>query len=199
MASLINKKAPAFTAPAVMPDGSTKDLSLSDYAGKYVALVFYPKDFTFVCPSELIALDHKVAELEKRNCVVLGVSMDDAETHAKWRKTPVDEGGIGELKYPLIADNAQAISKAFDVVHEDSGLSYRGTFIIDKDGVVQSGTHNNLPLGRNMDELVRMVDALQFHETNGEVCPANWTPGKAGMKPTAEGVAAYLKEHADSL
>ena len=199
MASLINKKAPAFTAPAVMPDGTTKDLSLSDYAGKYVALVFYPKDFTFVCPSELIALDHKVAELEKRNCVVLGVSMDDAETHAKWRETAVDDGGIGHLNYPLIADNAKAISQAFDVVHEDSGLSYRGTFIMDKEGVVQAATHNNLPLGRNMDELVRMVDALQFHEENGEVCPANWQPGKAGMKPTAEGVAAYLKEHASSL
>ncbi len=199
MASLINKKAPAFTAPAVMPDGTTKDLSLSDYAGKYVALVFYPKDFTFVCPSELIALDHKVAELEKRNCVVLGVSMDDAETHAKWRETAVDDGGIGHLNYPLIADNAKALSEAFDVVHADSGLSYRATFIMDKDGVVQAATHNNLPLGRNMEELVRMVDALQFHEENGEVCPANWQPGKAGMKPTAEGVAAYLKEHASSL
>lgn len=199
MASLINKKAPAFTAPAVMPDGTTKDLSLSDYAGKYVALVFYPKDFTFVCPSELIALDHKVAELEKRNCVVLGVSMDDAETHAKWRQTATDDGGIGELKYPLIADDAKKLSDAFDVVHEESGLSYRATFIIDKDGTVQSATHNNLPLGRNMEELVRMVDALQFHEEHGEVCPANWQPGKAAMKPTAEGVAAYLKEHASSL
>lgn len=199
MASLINKKAPAFTAPAVMPDGTTKDLSLSDYAGKYVALVFYPKDFTFVCPSELIALDHKVAELEKRNCVVLGVSMDDAETHAKWRETAVDDGGIGHLKYPLIADNAKALSEAFDVVHADSGLSYRATFIMDKDGVVQAAAHNNLPLGRNMEELVRMVDALQFHEEHGEVCPANWQPGKAGMKPTAEGVAAYMKAHASSL
>lgn len=199
MASLINKKAPSFTAPAVMPDGSTKDLSLADYAGQYVAVVFYPKDFTFVCPSELIALDHKVDELAKRNCVVLGVSMDDAETHAKWRATAIDDGGIGELKYPLIADDGKKVSEAFDVVHEESGLSYRGTFLIDKDGVVQAAVHNNLPLGRNMDELVRMVDALQFHEEHGEVCPANWAPGKAGMKPTAEGVAAYLKEHASSL
>ncbi|QDV07389.1 putative peroxiredoxin [Planctomycetes bacterium Poly30] len=199
MASLINTKAPAFTAPAVMPDGSTKDLSLSDYEGKYVALVFYPKDFTFVCPSELIALDHKVAELEKRNTVVLGVSMDDAETHAKWRNTAIDEGGIGELGYPLIADNAKKVSELFDVVHADSGLSYRATFLIDTKGVVQAATHNNLPLGRNMDELVRMVDALQFHEEHGEVCPANWSPGKAGMKATADGVKAYLREHASGL
>ena len=199
MASLINKKAPAFTAPTVMPDGTTKDVSLSDYAGKYVALVFYPKDFTFVCPSELIALDHKVDELAKRGVQVLGVSMDDAETHAKWRDTAIDDGGIGALKYPLVADDAKAVSQAFDVVHEESGLSYRATFLIDKDGVVQSATHNNLPLGRNMDELVRMVDALQFHEEHGEVCPANWQPGKPAMKPTAEGVAAYLKENAASL
>ena len=199
MASLINQKAPAFTAPAVMPDGNTKDISLSDYAGKYVALVFYPKDFTFVCPSELIALDHKVNELETRNTVILGVSMDDVETHAKWRATPIDEGGIGELGYALIADDAKKLSEAYDVVHEASGFSYRATILIDKDGVVQSATHNNLPLGRNMDELVRMVDALQFHEKNGEVCPANWQPGKAGMKATAEGVKEYLKEHAASL
>ena len=199
MASLINTKAPAFTAPAVMPDGSTKDLSLSDYAGKYVALVFYPKDFTFVCPSELIALDHKVDELEHRNCVVLGVSMDDAETHAKWRQTAIDDGGIGALAYPLIADDAKQISEAYDVVHADSGLSYRATFLIDREGTVQSAVHNNLPLGRNMEELIRMVDALQFHEEHGEVCPANWQPGKAAMAPTAEGVAAYLKEHASSL
>lgn len=199
MASLINTKAPAFTAPAVMPDGSTKDLSLSDYAGKYVALVFYPKDFTFVCPSELIALDHKVAELEQRNCVVLGVSMDDAETHAKWRETAIDDGGIGALAYPLIADDAKKLSEAYDVVHADSGLSYRATFLIDREGTVQSAVHNNLPLGRNMEELIRMVDALQFHEEHGEVCPANWQPGKAAMAPTAEGVAAYLKEHASSL
>lgn len=199
MASLINTKAPAFTAPAVMPDGSTKDLSLSDYAGKYVALVFYPKDFTFVCPSELIALDHKVAELEQRNCVVLGVSMDDAETHAKWRQTAIDDGGIGALAYPLIADDAKSLSEAYDVVHADSGLSYRATFLIDCEGTVQSAVHNNLPLGRNMEELIRMVDALQFHEEHGEVCPANWQPGKAAMAPTAEGVAAYLKEHASSL
>ncbi|MEM9799864.1 MAG: peroxiredoxin [Planctomycetota bacterium] len=199
MASLINKKAPAFTAPAVMPDGSTKDVSMSDYAGKYVALVFYPKDFTFVCPSELIALDHKVSELEKRGVVILGVSMDDAETHAKWRDTAIEDGGIGALNYALIADDAKKVSEAFDVVHQDSGLSYRATFLIDKDGVVQSAVHNNLPLGRNMEELVRMVDALQFHEENGEVCPANWQPGKAAMKATPEGVKEYLKEHASSL
>ncbi|MEM1453482.1 MAG: peroxiredoxin [Planctomycetota bacterium] len=199
MASLINQKAPAFTAPAVMPDGSTKDLSLSDYAGKYVALVFYPKDFTFVCPSELIALDHKVDELAQRDTVILGVSMDDAETHAKWRATDIGDGGIGELKYALIADDQKALSNAFDVVHEESGLSYRATFLIDREGVVQAATHNNLPLGRSMDELVRMVDALQFHEKNGEVCPANWQPGQPGMKATQEGVREYLKEHAASL
>ncbi|MEO0716627.1 MAG: peroxiredoxin, partial [Planctomycetota bacterium] len=153
----------------------------------------------FVCPSELIALDHKVAELEKRGVQVLGVSMDDADTHAKWRQTAIDDGGIGELSYPLIADNDKKVSDAFDVVHAESGLSYRATFLIDQNGVVQSAVHNNLPLGRNMDELVRMVDALQFHEEHGEVCPANWQPGKPAMKPTAEGVASYLKENASSL
>lgn len=199
MASLINQKAPAFTAPAVMPDGTTKEISLSDYAGKYVALVFYPKDFTFVCPSELIALDHKCEELAAKGVTILGVSMDDAETHAKWRQTAINDGGIGELKYALIADNDKQLSNAYDVVHQESGLSYRATFLIDKNGVVQSAVHNNLPLGRSMDELGRMVDALQFHEEHGEVCPANWTPGKPAMQATPEGVAAYLTENADKL
>jgi len=199
MASLINQKAPAFTAPAVMPDGTTKEISLSDYAGKYVALVFYPKDFTFVCPSELIALDHKCEELAAKGVTILGVSMDDAETHAKWRQTAVNDGGIGELKYALIADNDKQLSNAYDVVHQESGLSYRATFLIDKNGVVQSAVHNNPPLGRSMDELGRMVDALQFHEEHGEVCPANWSPGKPAMKATPEGVAAYLTENADKL
>ena len=139
------------------------------------------------------------AELADKNTVILGVSMDDAETHAKWRDTAIDEGGIGALQYALIADDAKKVSEAFDVVHEESGLSYRATFLIDKDGVVQSAVHNNLPLGRSMDELIRMVDALQFHEEHGEVCPANWQPGKAAMQATPEGVKAYLQEHASSL
>jgi len=199
MASLINKQAPDFTASAVLADGSTKEISLKDYAGKYVALFFYPKDFTFVCPSELIAFDHRIGEFEKRGVVVLGVSMDDAETHAKWRDTPVNKGGVGALKYPLIADTSKAITNDYNVLHEQSGFSMRGTFLIDQKGVVQHMVCNNLALGRDIDELLRIIDALQFTEKHGEVCPAGWTTGKSGMKPTAEGVAAYLSENAAKL
>tara|TARA_R110002126_G_scaffold41590_6_gene120839 strand:+ start:5226 stop:5825 length:600 start_codon:yes stop_codon:yes gene_type:complete len=199
MASLINTKAPDFRAPAVMPDGTTKEVSLGDYAGKYVALFFYPKDFTFVCPSELIAFDNRMAEFEKRGVQVLGVSMDDADTHARWRKTAVNDGGIGELNYPLIADTSKSMTNDYNVLHAASGLSLRATFLMDQSGTIQHVVTNNLPLGRDLDELLRMIDALQFHEKHGEVCPAGWTPGKKAMAATPEGVAAYLTENAKGL
>ena len=199
MASSINTKAPDFRAPAVMPDGTTKEVSLGDYAGKYVALFFYPKDFTFVCPSELIAFDNRMAEFEKRGVQVLGVSMDDADTHARWRKTAVNDGGIGELNYPLIADTSKSMTNDYNVLHAASGLSLRATFLMDQSGTIQHVVTNNLPLGRDLDELLRMIDALQFHEKHGEVCPAGWTPGKKAMAATPEGVAAYLTENAKGL
>lgn len=199
MSVLVNKEAPDFTVPAVMPDGSTQDLKLSDYRGKYVVLFFYPKDFTFVCPSELIAFNHRLAEFEKRGVQVLGASIDDAETHTNWRNTAVEEGGIGELGYPLLCDPDRGLTNAYDLHHDETTFSLRGSFLIDKDGMVQHQVVNNLPLGRNIDDMLRTVDALQFVEQHGEVCPAGWEAGKAGMKPTEEGVASYLAEHAASL
>ena len=199
MTNFIGQAAPAFTAQAVMADGTTKSVSLSDYAGKYVALFFYPKDFTFVCPSELIAFDHRIAEFEKRDVQVLGVSMDDAETHARWRDTAINDGGVGPLKYPLIADTDKVLSNAYDVVHAESGFSARGTFLIDPDGVCWHAVVNNLPLGRDVDELLRAVDGVQFFKEHGEVCPAGWSAGKAGMAPSDEGVKSYLTDHASKL
>ncbi len=199
MSVLVNKPAPDFSAQAVMEDGSTREVSLSDYRGQYVCLFFYPKDFTFVCPSELIAFDHRLEEFTAKNVVVLGVSIDDAESHANWRDTAVEEGGIGALGYALVCDPDRSLTNAYDLHHDETTFSLRGTFLIDKEGVVQHQVVNNLPLGRNVDEVLRMVDALQFHEEHGEVCPAGWTQGKPGMEASAEGVAAYLSAHADSL
>jgi peroxiredoxin (alkyl hydroperoxide reductase subunit C) len=201
MSVLVGKSAPDFTAAVVLPDGSIMDsYQLSAQTkGKYVALVFYPLDFTFVCPTELIALDHRIEELKQRGVEVLAVSVDSQFTHAAWRNTPVNNGGIGPVKYTLVADVSHAIAKAYDVEVEGAAVAYRGTFLIDKSGVVRHQVVNDLPLGRNFDELVRMVDALQFFEQNGEVCPAGWNKGKSGFKPDAAGVAAYLSGNADKL
>lgn len=200
MSVLVGKPAPDFTATAVMPDGSFKDnFTLSDYRGsKYVVLFFYPLDFTFVCPSEIIAFDHRVAEFEKRGVQVVGCSVDSHFTHCAWRNTPVNEGGIGPVGYPLVADLTKDIARDYDVLLA-GGVTLRGSFLIDKNGIVQHQVVNNLPLGRNIDEMLRMVDALQFHETHGEVCPAGWTHGAKGMQPTAEGVASYLASEAKKL
>ncbi|RMH05257.1 MAG: peroxiredoxin [Planctomycetota bacterium] len=199
MSVLVGKEAPDFTATAVLADGSFKDdFKLSDFRGKYVVLFFYPLDFTFVCPSELIAFDHRLAEFEKRNVQVIGCSIDSHFTHLAWRNTPVNEGGIGPVKYPLVADLTKNIARDYDVLINEA-VALRGSFLIDKDGVVRHQVVNDLPLGRNIDEMLRMVDALQFTEEHGEVCPAGWKSGDEGMKPSTEGVAEYLAGHADQL
>lgn len=193
---LVSTEAPDFTATAVMPDNTfKKDFALSDYRGKYVVLFFYPLDFTFVCPSEIIAFDKQLAEFKERNVQVIGVSTDSHFSHLAWKNTPVDNGGIGNVQYPLVADFDKTISQDFGLLL-DGGMALRGTFLIDKDGVVQHATINNLGLGRNIDEMLRLVDALQHLEAHGEVCPANWSKGKEAMKPTAEGVASYLRKNA---
>lgn len=194
MCILVTEQAPDFKAQAVMPDNSFKEIALSEYRGKYVVLFFYPLDFTFVCPSEILSFDSKVEEFKAKNCEVLGVSIDSQYSHFAWRNTPVKEGGIGQIKFPLIADLNKKISLDYGVL-VNGEVALRGLFLIDKEGVVRHQLVNDLPLGRNVDEALRMVDALQFHEKYGEVCPANWKPGEEGMTPTAEGVASYLAKH----
>ncbi|WP_252176759.1 peroxiredoxin [Endozoicomonas sp. 4G] len=200
MGVLVGKKAPDFTVPAVLGNGEiVEEFTLSEaIRGKYGILFFYPLDFTFVCPSELIALDHRIDAFKERNVEVIGVSIDSHFSHNAWRNTPVSEGGIGPVKYTLAADMAHDICKAYDVESE-GGVAFRGAFLIDKDGVVRSQIVNDLPLGRNMDELVRLVDALQFHEEHGEVCPAGWSKGDKGMDASPAGVAKYLSESAEGL
>ena len=200
MSVLVGKQAPEFTAAAVLADGSIKaDFSLADFKGKYVVLFFYPLDFTFVCPTELIAFSKRNKEFEERNVQVIGCSIDSQFTHAAWRNTPVDEGGIGEVTYPLVADVKHEICQAYDVEFDEGGVAFRGSFLIDKEGVVRHQVVNDLPLGRNVDEMLRMIDALQFTEKYGEVCPAGWNKGDEGMKPDADGVASYLKDKAENL
>ncbi len=200
MAVLVGKSAPDFTAAAVLGNGQIDDAFNFKKAteGKHAVVFFYPLDFTFVCPSELIAFDHRLEEFTKRGVEVIGVSIDSAFTHSAWRNTPVEKGGIGQVGYTLVADIKHEICKAYDV-EAAGGVAFRGSFLIDKAGVVQHQVVNNLPLGRNVDEMIRMVDALQFTEENGEVCPAGWNKGKKGMKPDAAGVASYLAENAKDL
>ncbi|MDR3491299.1 MAG: peroxiredoxin [Gammaproteobacteria bacterium] len=201
MSNLVGKQAPDFTAAAVLSNGEINDqFKLSEaLKDKYGLVFFYPLDFTFVCPSELIALNNRIEEFNKRNTLVIGVSIDSQFTHSAWRQTPVNQGGIGEVRYPLVADVSHGICQAYGVEHATAHVALRGVFLIDKNGVVRSQIINDLPLGRNIDELIRLVDALQFHEQHGEVCPAGWNKGDAGMKPTAEGVANYLNENSVAL
>jgi peroxiredoxin 2/4 len=200
MSVLVGRKAPDFTAAAVMPDGSIKeDFKLSDYRGKPVVLFFWPLDFTFVCPSEIIAHDHRLEGFKERGVQLVGVSIDSQFTHHAWRKTQPKNGGIGEVQFPMVADVSHSIMNAYGIAHPEAGVAMRASFLIDKEGVVQHQVVNNLPLGREVDEMLRMVDALQFHEEHGEVCPAGWQKGQAGMKPTAEGVAEYLAKNARKL
>jgi peroxiredoxin (alkyl hydroperoxide reductase subunit C) len=199
MSILIAKEAPDFTAPAVMPSGVIEEqFKLSDLRGKYVVLFFWPLDFTFVCPTEIIAHDRRMAQFVERNVAVVGVSIDSQFTHFAWRNTPINNGGIGPVQFPIVADVTHAITKAYGVEHP-GGVALRASFLIDRDGIVQHQVVNNLPLGRNVDEMLRMVDALQFFEEYGEVCPAGWQKGDEGMKPTAEGVASYLTSKAKKL
>lgn len=199
MSVLVGKQAPEFTAPAVLADGSIDEVSMSDYKGKYVVLFFYPLDFTFVCPTELIAFSHRIEEFEKRGVQVVGCSIDSQFTHLAWRNTAVEEGGIGPVKYPLVADVKHEICKAYDVELDPAGVALRGSFLIDQEGVVRHQVVNDLPLGRNIDEMLRMVDALQFHEKHGEVCPAGWSQGDKGMVADGDGVANYLAEEGSKL
>lgn len=199
MAVLVTKPAPDFVAPAVMPDGSIKEnFSLSSLRGKYVVLFFWPLDFTFVCPTEIIAHHNRSAMFRERGVELVGVSIDSQFTHAAWRNTPVEKGGIGQVGFPIVADVKHEIVRAYGIEHPD-GVALRGSFLIDRQGVVQHQVVNNLPLGREVDEMLRLVDALQFFEENGEVCPAGWQKGDAGMKANAEGVAQYLSKHAKEL
>ena len=195
MTTLVTRQAPDFTATAVMGDNSFKeDFKLSDFRGKYVVLFFYPLDFTFVCPSEIIAFDKALAKFQAKNCEVIGVSVDSQFSHWAWKNTAVNDGGIGNIQYPLVADLDKKISRQYGVLL-DMGVALRGTFLIDKEGVVRHAVVNDLPLGRSIDEALRMVDSLEFHETHGDVCPANWKEGDDAMTPTAEGVADYLAKH----
>jgi peroxiredoxin 2/4 len=195
MSSLVAKEAPDFTAQAVFPDNSIAELTLSSYRGKHVLLYFYPLDFTFVCPSEIIAFHKALDEFNSRNTQVIGVSVDSQYTHYAWRQTPVEKGGIGEIGYPLVADLNKDIARQYGVLLDES-VALRGLFLIDKEGVVRHQLVNDLPLGRSVDEAIRTLDALQFVEEHGDVCPANWKQGEEAMKPSAEGVAEYLAKHA---
>lgn len=199
MSVLVNREAPDFSATAVMPDGRIKkDFRLSQLRGKYIVLFFWPLDFTFVCPTEIIAHDNRIDQFKERGVEVVGVSIDSEYTHSAWRNTPQDKGGIGKVKFPIVADVLHEIVRAYGVEHE-SGVALRASFLIDRNFVVQHMTVNNLDLGRNVDEMVRMVDALQFTEKHGEVCPAGWEKGKDGMKADAEGVSVFLSQHALEL
>ncbi|MBL4819188.1 MAG: peroxiredoxin [Deltaproteobacteria bacterium] len=199
MYSLIQKNAPDFSAEAVMANGEFDKISLSSFKDKkYVCLFFYPLDFTFVCPSEILSFSHRAKDFEARDTQIIGVSVDSKFSHHAWRNTPVGEGGIGPIEFPLVSDITKEIARDYGVLVEDS-VSLRGTFLIDKSGIVRHATLNDLPLGRNVDETLRMVDALQHTEKNGEVCPAGWAKGKAAMTPTPAGVASYLQENAAAL
>lgn len=200
MAVLVGKAAPDFTAATVLGNNSIdENFNLKAHIkGKYAVVFFYPLDFTFVCPSELIAFDHRLKEFKDRDVEVIGVSIDSHFTHLAWKNTAVNNGGIGQVAYPLVADIKHEICKAYDV-EADGGVAYRGSFLIDKTGIVRHQVVNDLPLGRNIDEMLRMIDALQFTEQHGEVCPAGWSKGKAGMKADTKGVADYLAKHAGEL
>ena len=213
---LVTKSAPEFKTMAVMPDNSFKEVSLSDYAGKKVALFFYPLDFTFVWPTELIAFDNRLKDFEKRNVQVLGCSVDSHFSHLKWKELDTNNGGIGNVGYPLLSDISKSIARSYDVLlgtteayveQEDSaetttvggGVSLRGSFLIDEKGVVRHEIKNDLPLGRNIDEMLRLIDALDFHTEHGDVCPAGWNKGDDGMNPSHDGMKKYVSDNANNL
>jgi peroxiredoxin 2/4 len=195
MSTLVTREAPDFTAKAVMPNNTIKeDFTLSSLRGKHVVLFFYPLDFTFVCPTEIIAFDRKLDEFKQRDVEVVGISVDSPFTHFAWKNTEPKAGGIGNIQFPLVADLSKNIARDYGILLNEE-VALRGLFLIDPDGIVRHAVVNDLPLGRSVDEAIRMVDALQFFEENGEVCPANWHKGDDAMKPTADGVADYLDKH----
>lgn len=200
MSVLVGKPAPDFTANAVMPDNSINDkFQLSKFGkNKNIVLFFYPLDFTFVCPSEIIAFNNRVKEFKLRKTEVVAISVDSHFSHLAWKNTPVEQGGIGNVQFPMVADLTKQIARDYDVLINDA-VALRGSFLIDTKGIVRHQVINDLPLGRNVDEALRMVDALQFHEEHGEVCPAGWNRGESGMKATSAGVAKYLKANAKKL
>ncbi|MHA1541236.1 MAG: peroxiredoxin [Alphaproteobacteria bacterium] len=200
MSVLVGKNAPDFTANAVMPDNSINEkFNLKEYLnGEMGVLFFYPLDFTFVCPSEIIAFNKRLEAFKERGVKVIAVSVDSHFTHLAWKNTAVNDGGIGNVQFPMVADLTKQISKDYDVLC-DEAIAFRGTFLIDKAGVVRHQVVNDLPLGRNIDEAIRMVDTLVFHEKHGEVCPAGWQKGEEGMKADTKGVAEYLSKHENDL
>ena len=213
---LVTKPAPQFTATAILGDNTFKEISLADYKGKKVVLFFYPLDFTFVCPTEILAFNHRLADFEKRGVQVLGCSVDSQYSHWAWKNMDTKEGGIGDIQYPILADLDKNIARKYDVLvgstpatvltdegEEETtiggGVALRASFLIDEEGVIRHAVINDLPLGRNIDEMLRMIDALAFNQNHGEVCPAGWEDGDEGMKADADGVATYLEKNADQL
>jgi peroxiredoxin (alkyl hydroperoxide reductase subunit C) len=198
MSFLVTKPAPDFRATAVLGDDSfDQNFTLSSMRGKYVVLFFYPLDFTFVCPTEILAFDEKLAEFKKRDAEVVGVSVDSHYTHAAWKRTDVDDGGIGPIRFPLVSDLDKSIARNYGVLLDDQ-VALRGLFLIDREGVVRHALINDLPLGRNVNEAMRTLDALRFHELRGDVCPANWSEGDDGMEESQDGVVDYLSKYATS-
>lgn len=200
MSVLVGKQAPDFTANAVMPDNTiNENFNLKEYLnGDMGVLFFYPLDFTFVCPSEIIAFNHRLSAFKERGAKVIAVSVDSHFTHLAWKNTAVKDGGIGNVQFPMVADLTKSIARDYDVL-ADEAVAFRGTFLIGKDGVVRHQVVNDLPLGRNIDEAIRMVDTLAFHEKHGEVCPAGWQKGDDGMKASSDGVSEYLAKHENDL
>ena len=213
---LVTKKAPEFKTQAVMPDNSIQEVSLSDYKGKKVVLFFYPLDFTFVCPTELLAFDKRLGDFKSRDTQVLGCSVDSRWAHLAWKNTDVNNGGIGNVQYPLLQDLDKSIARNYDVLVGASsvmveteegveatsiggGVALRGSYLIDEEGVIRHAVLNDLPLGRNIDEMLRLIDALDHHNKHGEVCPAGWAQGKTGMKPSDDGMRDYLANSTDEL
>ena len=195
MKPLVTNEAPDFTAIAVMPDNTfNEEFKLSDLRGNHVLLFFYPLDFTFVCPSEILAFNSAVEQFKEKNCEVVGVSIDSHFSHLAWKNTAINDGGIGQVQFPLVADLDKSIAEKYGVLL-DMGIALRGLFLIDKEGIIRHQVVNDLPLGRSVSEAMRMLDAIQFTEEHGEVCPANWIQGDDAMVPTAEGVAKYLTDH----
>lgn len=192
--AFIGKPAPDFTATAVMPDGQFKDIKLSDYKGKYVVFFFYPLDFTFVCPTEIIAYSDRADEFKKINCEIIGASVDSHFCHLAWINTPKKQGGLGTMKIPLVSDTKRVIAKDYGVLKEDEGIAYRGLFIIDEKGILRQITINDLPVGRSVDETLRLVQAFQFTDKHGEVCPAGWKPGSDTIKPDVQKSKEYFSK-----